>query len=398
MKINYQKLFAHRTSRMGVSAIREILKVLSQPGMVSLAGGIPAPASFPMDILEELCAKVIKKYQTDAFQYSATEGFLPLRNALVDYVKNKEINCQLDELIISTGSQGSLDCLGKIFINPKDRIAVESPTYLGALQAFNPYDPKYVSIETDEQGLIPESLEKVLKKQTIKFIYLVPTFQNPTGRTIPLNRRKKIAEMIKKYSVLLIEDDPYSELRYQGKAIQSIKSLAPNNVVYLGTLSKIFAPGLRIGYSIAPADITNWLILTKQGVDLHTSTFNQALAAEYLTGGYLKKQLPKTIQVYRPKQLAMLKALQKYFPSDFTWSKPDGGMFIWVQGKKGMDMEKIYWQAIKNKVAYVPGKFFFTQPKQGLETMRLNFSMADEKTIDQAIKKLAAVITSASKK
>jgi 2-aminoadipate transaminase len=377
---------------MGASAIREILKVVSQPGMVSLAGGIPAPEAFPMKILDKLCSKVIKKYGSQAFQYSATEGFMPLREALVKYLKKENINTTCEEVLISSGSQGMLDGLGKILISEGDKVAVEAPTYLGALQAFNPYQPQYVSIETDEQGFIPSSLEKVLKKQKIKFIYLVPTFQNPTGRTIPLDRRKAIAKLIIKYKTLLVEDDPYAALRYRGKKVASIKSLAPDNVVYLGTLSKVFAPGLRIGFSVAPKQISHWLTLAKQGVDLHSSTFNQALAAEYLSAGHLQKQIPKILKVYEPRQKAMLRALEKYFPKTFKWSKPEGGMFIWVAGPKGMDMEKIYWQAVKKKVAFVPGKFFYTEPKQGLETMRLNYSMSDEKTIDQAIKTLSEVI------
>lgn len=383
---------ATRTKLMGSSAIREILKVVSQPGMISLAGGLPAPESFPIEVIKKLIPLVFRKYGPRALQYDATEGFTPLRETLVEYLKEKDIRTTTKEVLIATGSQGVLDGLGKILLNKDDKIAVETPTYLGAIQAFNPYEPKYLSMATDDEGLIPESLEATLKKNQIKFIYLVPTFQNPTGRTITLKRRKKIATIIKKYRALLIEDDPYSALRYEGQAVPPIKSLAPGNVVYVGTLSKLFAPGLRIGFSVAPEKIGHWLVLAKQGVDLHTSTFNQALAAEYIRKGYLKKQIAKNIKLYRPRQEAMLKAIEKYFPQEFSWSKPEGGMFVWVEGPKGFDAQKAYFRAIRKKVAFVPGKFFFTKKGQGQETMRLNYTMVEEKTIQKAIQTLSQVL------
>jgi 2-aminoadipate transaminase len=390
--MNFKNLLAVRTGKMGANAIREILKVISQPGMISLAGGIPAPESFPMEIMNELTSGVIDKYSSQAFQYDCTEGFTPLREVLVGYLQKKGICSSADEVLIASGSQGILDAIGKILITKGDRIAVEAPTYLGAISAFNPYEPEYVRMDTDDDGLIPETLEEVLRSGSVKFIYLVPTFQNPTGRTIPLERREKIAEIIQRYNVLLIEDDPYSDLRYRGKDIPPIKTIAPGNVVYVSTLSKVFAPGLRIGFCVAPELIRKWLVLVKQGVDLHTSTFNQALAAEYISGGYLERQLPKITSIYRPKQEAMLYALEKYFPDSFRWSKPEGGMFLWAEGPEGFDMEKIYWKSIKKKAAFVPGKFFFTRKGEGIETMRLNYTMTDENTIDKAVKILSEVI------
>jgi len=390
--MDFKNLLAQRTGKMGASAIREILKVVSQPGMLSLAGGIPAPESFPMEIINELTFKVIEKYSSSAFQYDLTEGFPPLREALVDYLKKKGIYASEGEILIASGSQGVLDAVGKILISRGDSIAVEAPTYLGAIQAFNPYEPVYARMDTDDDGLIPESLERVLESGGIKFIYLVPTFQNPTGRTIPLVRRKQIAGIIQKYNTLLIEDDPYSTLRYRGEDIPPIKTLAPENVVYVSTFSKVFAPGLRVGFFVAPELIGKWLVLAKQGIDLHTSTFNQALAAEYLLGGYLEEHLPKILNIYRPKQEAMFHALEAYFPESFRWSKPEGGMFLWAEGPEGIDMEKVYWKSVKRKVAFVPGKFFFTHKGEGIETMRLNYTMADEETIDRAVKTLSDVI------
>lgn len=390
--MEFDNLLAGRTKTMDVNVIREILKVVSQPGMVSLAGGIPAPESFPMDIMRDLTSIVIDKYGAKAFQYDPTEGFGPLREALVDYLRPKGIQSTIEDILVASGSQGVLDALGKVLISKGDTVAVEAPTYLGALQAFSPYEPQYARLETDAKGLVPESLEKVLDRGGIKFIYLVPTFQNPTGRTIPLERRLQIAAIIKTHGALVIEDDPYGSLRYRGSEVATLKSLAPDNVVYISTLSKVFAPGLRLGFCVAPEQIRKWLVIVKQGTDLHSSTLNQALAAEYIAGGFLAKHLPNIINLYRPKQEAMLAALDHYFPDRFSWSRPEGGMFIWAEGPPGLDMEKLYWKSVEQKVAFVPGKYFYSTPGEGLETMRLNFTMADEKTIDRAIRTLAEVI------
>ena len=388
----FDHLLADRTGKMGVNVIREILKVVAQPGMVSLAGGIPAPESFPLEIIRELTEIVIDKYASSAFQYGPTEGFGPLREVLADYLGKREIKAAAEGILIASGSQGVLDAIGKVLISKGDRVAVEAPTYLGALQAFTPYGPDYVRMDTDDDGLIPGSLENVLVSGKIKFIYLVPTFQNPTGRTIPLERRREIAAIITRYNALLVEDDPYGTLRYRGRDITPIKALAPGNVVYISTLSKVFAPGLRIGFCLAPEQIKKWLVIVKQGIDLHTSTFNQALAAEYIAGGFLERHLPKIIDLYRPRQEAMLSALDTYFPKNFNWSRPEGGMFLWAEGPEGFDMEEMYWKAVTRNVAFVPGKYFYTSQEEGIETMRLNYTMTDEKTINASIKILSEVI------
>lgn len=391
--MEYEALLAGRTSRIATNAIREILKVVARPGMVSLAGGIPSPDSFPMDILKELTEKVFSRYGAGAFQYDPTEGFPPLRAALAENLTtHSQIDCSETDILIASGSQGVLDAMGKILIARGDSVAVEAPTYLGALQAFNPYEPTYLSLETDEDGVIPRSLEAVLRKHKVKLIYLVPNFQNPAGRTIPLPRRQRIAEFLKRYNALLIEDDPYGALRYKGSHIPAIKTLAPDHVIYVSTMSKVFAPGLRVGFAVPPKPISGWLVRAKQGVDLHTSTLSQALAAEYISGGHLERHLPKIIRGYAPKLQAMLEALDRYFPEGCTWSKPEGGMFVWVEGPRGMDMEKVYWEAIEENVAFVPGKFFFAEPGTGGETLRLNFTMADGDQIRKAIAVLAGVI------
>lgn len=347
-------------------------------------------------MMTELSAEVIRKYGSAAFQYDLTEGFMPLRTALAGHLEKKGVFASPEEIIIASGSQGFLDAVGKVLITRGDRVAVEAPTYLGAISAFAPYEPEYVRLDTDDDGVVPESLERALALGTVKFVYLVPTFQNPTGRTIPLARRHDIARILRKYDALLVEDDPYSDLRYRGEALPTVKSLAPEHVVYISTLSKILAPGLRIGFAAAPRLMREWLVRVKQGSDLHTSTFNQALAAEYISGGYLDRHLPEILSIYRPRQEAMLAALAEFFPDSMRWSHPDGGMFIWAEGPCGMDMEKVYQGAVDRSTAFVPGKYFYTDEGEWRATMRLNYTMAGEREIRRAVKILGEEIAKAA--
>lgn len=385
MTADFRPLLSQRTRNMRGNAIREIFKVVSQPGMVSLAGGIPAPQSFPIEDLYHINEVVLDRYGASALQYDYTEGFLPFRESLVDYLAVKDIRVNADEIIVFNGSQSALDLLGKILITPGDVVALESPSYLGAITAFNAYEPEYASIETDDDGIIPDALADLLARRTVQFIYLVATFQNPTGRTLSVERRKQIAEIVKQHEALVIEDDPYSDLRYRGEAVPPFYTFAPENTVYISTVSKVFAPGLRLGFCVGPALIRQWLRIAKQAADLHSNTFAQAQATEYIRGGYLDRQLPKIIDLYRPRQEAMLEALDHYFPDSYRWTKPEGGMFIWIEGPDGMDAEELYWRAVERKVAFVPGKYFYLDGDDGLATMRLNFTMSDEATIQRAI-------------
>ena len=392
LPMTFDHLLASRTRHMEASAVREILKVATAPGVVSLAGGLPAAESFPLEIMEELTGTVLAKYGARALQYDASEGFGPLREALVPHLAARGVTTSADNVLIFSGSQGVLDGVGKILISPGDVIAVEAPTYLGALQAFNPYEPRYVQIETDDDGLIPASLDKVLSTHPVKFVYLVPTFQNPTGRTLTLERRGQVADILKRHNALLYEDDPYSDLRYSGERVPPIKSLAPDNVIYVSTLSKTFAPGLRVGFCVAPEVIHHWLVIARQGVDLHTSTLAQALSAEYIAGGHLERQLPHILELYAPRQQAMLEALAKHMPEDFRFTRPEGGMFVWVEAAKGMDMERLYSRCVERGVAFVPGKFFYVNHEDGLATFRMNFTAADPETIDRAVGVIGEVI------
>jgi 2-aminoadipate transaminase len=385
-------LLAGRTQNMGSSAIREILKLAAQPDIISLGGGMPSPDAFPTEFIDELYRRAMDTYGTEALQYTRTEGFPPLRAALVDHLKEQTITASAEEIFVTTGSQSVLDAMGKIMLGPGDTVAVEAPTYLGALQAFNPYEPSYVQIDTDENGLIPQSLERVIAEHDPKFAYLSPTFQNPTGRTLSLERRKQVAEIIRRSGTIVIEDDPYGALRSRGEWVPPIQTFAPEQVVYTGSFSKVFAPGLRVGYYVAPEAIRQWLVIAKQGVDLNTSSLNQALCTEFIKGGYHTRHLPKIIEIYRPKQETMLAEMKKHFPESFTWTQPDGGMFIWAEGPEDTDMEKIYEEGIRNKVAFVPGKFFYTDPASGRATMRLNFTVNSEDGIRTAIERLGRSI------
>lgn len=389
---NFQSVLSQRTFSMRRNQIREILKVVSQPGMISLAGGIPAPETFPLEELYRINEAVLDRYGAAALQYDLTEGFRPFREALVGYLGGKAVNVSADEILVFNGSQSVLDTLGKVLITPGDAIALETPSYLGAISAFSAYEPRYVSIATDDEGILPHSLEEALDRDQAKFIYLVTTFQNPTGRTLSAARRQQVAEIVKDRGTLVIEDDPYSDLRYRGEAVPPFYTFAPENTVYVSTVSKVFAPGLRLGFCVAPPLIREWLYTAKQGADLHSNTYAQALAAEYIRGGYIYAQTPKIIELYRPRQEAMLAAMDQHIPNDYVWTKPDGGMFIWVEGPEGVDAEALYWKAVERKVAFVPGKYFYINAADGLPTMRLNFTRPDEPAIAEAIAALGQVI------
>ncbi|MEO1162729.1 MAG: PLP-dependent aminotransferase family protein [Chloroflexota bacterium] len=385
---------SRRTQRMQASAIREILKVVAQDGMISLAGGIPAPESFPIEIIQQLTNDVIEEFGPAALQYDKTEGFEPLRQILIPHLEERGVvDVNSDTLTIFSGSQGVLDLVAKILITPGDKIAIEAPSYLGAISAFNAYEPDYVSVATDDEGMIPEALEAVLKAESIEMVYLVPTFQNPTGRTLSLERRKRIAELAKMYDVLILEDDPYSALRYSGTALPPLQQFAPKHVVYSSTFSKILAPGLRIGYCVAPKALARWLVIAKQGTDLHTQTFGQAIAALYLSGGYLKTHLPKIIDLYRPRRDAMLHALDTYMPDGFRWTRPEGGMFLWMEAPDYVDVDALYHACVERGVAFVPGKYFYFDEAQGKSTIRFNFTMVSPVIIDQAIQTIADTVT-----
>ena len=379
---------------MKASAIRELLKITQQPEIISFAGGLPSPQSFPLKRVESLCRKVLRKYGGRSLQYGPTEGIGELRKELIKRLKKRGIKCKENEIISITGSQQILDIMPKIFLDPKDYVVVELPTYLGAISAFNAYQPRYLTVEMDDKGMKTHELEKKLKKtnKRVKFIYTVPTFQNPTGVTMCLERRKHLLEIAEKYNIPILEDDAYYDLRYSGKPYKPIKSLDKRGlVIYTSTFSKILSPGIRLGFVVAQKDVMRKIVIAKQGIDLCTNIFVQFLAYEYVKSGSIEKQIPKIKKLYKRKRNIMLKSLEKHFPEGSTWTKPDGGMFIWATLPKKIDTQKIFKEVVKEKVAYVPGSAFFVNGR-GQNTMRLNFSNADDKKIEIGIKRLGKII------
>ena len=386
--------YAKRTKGMKASAIRELLKITQHPEIISFAGGLPSPQSFPIKRVEKICRTILRKHGSRSLQYGPTEGIIELRKQLIKRLRKRGIKCKEDEIISITGSQQILDIMPKIFLNPRDSIVVEVPTYLGAISAFNAYQPRYVTVEMDENGMKTHELENKLKKNNkkVKFIYTVPTFQNPAGVTLSKERRKHLLEISTKYNIPILEDEAYYDLRYSGKPLKPIKSLDKRGlVIYTSTFSKILSPGIRLGFVVAKKDVMRKIVIAKQGIDLCTNVFVQFLGYEYLKSGAIEKQIPKIKRLYKRKRNLMLKALEKHFPDDAIWTKPDGGMFIWVTLPKKINTQKIFKEAVKEKVAYVPGQAFFVNGK-GQNTMRLNFSNADDKKIELGIKRLGKII------
>lgn len=400
METPWEHRFAHRTQRLKSSAIRELLKITDDPEVISFAGGMPAPEVFPTKEIEAACIRVLRDFGAKALQYSATEGYTPLREMIARHTARLGIQVSVDNILITSGSQQALDLIGKIFINRGDRILVESPTYLGALQAWNAYGAEYVSVPIDQDGMIPEELAKALRYGP-KFIYLLPNFQNPTGVTMSYERRLKIIELADRYGVPIIEDDPYVQLRFEGEYIDSVayldNKIHPNNgsysgnVIYLSTFSKTLAPGLRLAWVIAPVEVIRKLIQAKQGTDLHTATFNQILAHEVSQHGFLDKHVQVIIDVYRERRNVMLDTLDEFMPQGVQWTHPQGGLFLWATLPEYMSADELFVEAVRQKVAFVPGASFHANGG-GANTMRLNFSNSNPEKIAIGIERLSRVI------
>jgi len=387
--------YADRIKRMKASEIRELLKITQHPEIISFGGGMPSPHSFPVKIIDKIADKVLRTHGAEALQYGPTEGIKELREAIIKRVRKKGIKCEIDEIIITTGSQQVLDLTAKIFLNPKDYVFIELPSYLGAIVAFNAYQPQYIPISMDNEGMLTEELKeklKGIKRSKTDFVYTVPTFQNPSGVTMSLERRKQLLEIAEEHDLLILEDDAYSDLRYSGKDIPTIKSMDKNNrVLYTHTFSKSLSPGFRLGYAIGDKERIRKMTIAKQGADLCTNTFVQYIANEYLRSGLIDKQLVKIKKMYKIKRDLMLKALEKHFPKGCEWTKPDGGMFIWVTLPPKIDTRELFVDAIKEKVAFVHGSAFRVDGK-GHNTMRLNFTNTDDKKIEIGIKRLGRLI------
>jgi 2-aminoadipate transaminase len=398
MVVNYDRLFSARSKSLKSSEIRELLKLTQSPGFISLAGGLPSPQAFPVDIIHECIEKVFKTNINDALQYGTTEGLPHLRNVLAQRMREKKsIDCELHDILITNGAQQALSFVAFNLLDPGDTYITSAPTYLGALQAFHAYQGNCECIPMNDEGIDIESLRRNLKRLhrtgiTPKFLYAVATFQNPSGESISLEHRKELIEIASEYDFIIIEDDPYGELVFEGESIPSIKSLdTKGRVIYIGTFSKILAPGFRLAWVIASEEIINKFALTKQSSDLCSNMFVQYIAYEYIKGGYLDKQIQYITQLYRHKRDVMIKALEKYFPEGAKWTVPGGGMFLWVTLPKNVNTRLMFKRAVAKKVAYVVGDAFYPD-SSNYNSMRLNFSYSEDDVIIEGIKRLAEVI------
>jgi 2-aminoadipate transaminase len=401
METPWAARFAQRTQQMESSAIREILKVTQLPDVISFAGGLPSPDVFPIEELVQACEKVLREKGDLALQYSPTEGYLPLKEMICRHTARYGIKVNPENVLITSGSQQALDLIGKIFINPGDKILVEAPTYLGAIQAWKAYGAEFIQVDMDENGMIPESMEEGLRTGP-KFIYLLPNFQNPTGITLSEKRRVKILDIANRHGVPIVEDDPYGQLRYEGKHLSPVvvmdcKGRGNNedgyrgNVIYLSTFSKTLAPGLRLAWVISPPETIAKLVQAKQGADLHTATFNQIVAYEVSQGGFLDTHIEVIRELYGKRRNLMLEMIEEFFPQEVRFTRPQGGLFLWVTLPEFIHTGELLKVAVGKKVAYVPGSPFYPTGG-GQNNMRLNFSNASEEDIMEGMKRLGEVL------
>jgi 2-aminoadipate transaminase len=390
----WDTLFCNRTKCMSSSIIREILKFTQMPEVISFAGGLPAPELFPIREFEEASRHVLNTDGQTALQYSLTEGLLPLREALSEKMQKYGVPAEPHNIMLTNGSQQALDLIGRIFIDEGDVIVTGKPTYLGALQAFKVYSPRIEAIPVDDEGMQVDKLEQVLKKAKPKFIYVLPNFHNPMGVTLPLERRTRLIQIAAKYGTPIVEDDPYGELRFEGEDITPIVVLHKENVLYLSTFSKTLAPGIRLGWVVAPEQIIRKLVQAKQATDLHTSTFIQMIANDIMRRGILKAHSKVIKTAYGERRHIMTSSMEKHFPKGVTWTKPVGGLFLWARTPEHVNTMDLLETAVEEKVAYVPGCVFYPDGS-GLNTMRLNFSNATPDKIREGIKRLGRVLEKA---
>jgi 2-aminoadipate transaminase len=405
MSTAWTSRYAQRTKGLKSSTIRELLKFTQRPEVISFAGGLPASDVFPTERFREACCRVLGQQAHLALQYGASEGYEPLREMIARHIARYGIRAKTENVLITSGSQQALDLIGKLLINAGDRVLVEAPTYLGALQAFNVYGADYLSVPSDEDGLRTDLLEAPLRSGP-KFMYVLPNFQNPGGTTLSEGRRQQLVLLADKYGIPIVEDDPYGQLRYEGNHLTPLVVLdrenlrrdtgySIGNVIYLSTFSKTLAPGLRLGWIVAPLEVIAKLVQLKQGADLHTSTFGQMVAYEVARDNFLDEHVKLIRRVYRERRDVMLAALAEYFPPQVTWTRPQGGLFLWVTLASGMDAQQLFETALRENVAFVPGDSFYApngHQDEGRRHLRLNFSAAPPEQIREGIRRLSIAV------
>jgi len=396
--LDWEPYLAERTAGMRSSAIRELLKLTQQPDVISFAGGLPAPDFFPLREVEEACRYIVEEDGAQALQYSATEGYAPLKEYLADSMHKYGVPAVRDNVLLTNGSQQALDLIGKIFVDPGDYVITSRPTYLGAIQAWNAYQGRYHTVSLDDDGMVVDEIQHAYEKAIAdsgrppKFIYVLPNFHNPGGTTLTRERREQLADVATELDLPVVEDDPYGQLRYEGEDLPPICTYIPERTIYLGTFSKTLAPGLRLGWIVCPEVLMRRLVQAKQGADLHTGTFVQYVANDICQRGILKQHVKRLREVYKERRDTMLDALAEFWPEECCWTHPDGGLFLWAQVPGGFDTREFLTQALEEKVAYVPGIHFYPNEDGGFDAMRLNFSYSSPDTIVEGIRRLGVAL------
>jgi 2-aminoadipate transaminase len=392
---------AARTEGMKSSAIRELLKWTQLPDMISLAGGMPAPELFPLREIEEACRHIVRENGGRALQYSATEGYGPLKEYLATTMHKYGVPAVPGNVLLTNGSQQALDLIGEIFIDPGDYVITSRPTYLGAIQAWNAYQARYHAVNLDDDSMVVDEIEGAYEKiaadsgRPPKFIYVLPNFHNPAGTTLPLERRQRLADIATKLNLPVVEDDPYGQLRYEGEDIIPICTLIPERTIYLGTFSKTLTPGLRLGWIVCPEVLMQRFVQAKQGADLHTGTFVQYIASDVCQRGLLRQHVKQLRKVYKERRDTMLDALVEFWPEGCSWTHPQGGLFLWARVPESIDTTEFLKQALEEKVAYVPGVHFYPNHDGGRNAMRLNFSYCPPDLIVEGICRLGLALKKA---
>ncbi|HEX7467008.1 MAG TPA: PLP-dependent aminotransferase family protein [Methanobacterium sp.] len=387
-----QELFADRMSKVPRSFVREILKVTENPDIISFAGGLPNPISFPHKEIAEVAAVVLSDFSDEALQYATTEGYRPLRNYIANRYQKSGLEVEPDNILMINGSQQGLDLIGKVFLNRDDLMLIERPTYLAAIQAFGLYEPKFVSIPLLDDGIDMDVLKNRLDALNPKLFYSIPNFQNPTGISYSQKKREELGRLFNENNTVFVEDNPYGEIRFMGKDLPSVMSYLKNSIL-LGSFSKIVSPGMRMGWIVADNEVMNHLVTAKQASDLHTNFLMQMIVYRYLKGYDVETHLKKIRELYRIQRDCMVSMIKKYFPSDVNYTKPEGGMFLWVTLPDGMSSMELFKVAVDENVAFVPGEAFYSDNPE-LNTLRLNFSNSNEKKIEEGIKRLGNAIKS----
>ena len=381
--------FSERAQQLQSSFIREILKITQRPEIISFAGGLPSPATFPVEVMKAAYDKVLSETGKVALQYGPTDGYGPLREWIANSLSTEGSRILPEQILMTSGSQQALDLLGKVLIDEGSRVLVETPSYLGALQAFSVYRPEFKSVDTDEHGLVPSSLEGIA--QGARMLYALPNFQNPTGRSLSVERRQELVETCARLGVPLIEDDPYGSLSYKGAPSPKMVAMNPDGVIYMGSFSKVLTPGIRLGYVCAPLPLVRRLELAKQAADLHTAQLTQMVVHEVVKDGFLDQHIPTIRQLYGDQCQVMLDAMQEHFPAGVSWTKPEGGMFIWVTLPQQIDAMKLLEQSLAARVAFVPGAPFYANDPAS-NTLRLSFVTVPPERIREGIAVLGKLI------